>query len=44
MELTPVPEPNIDVAVDELDRGMSLPFMKDDDDEVDEYGLEGLRW
>lgn len=37
------PEPKKDVVEEELDRGMSRPFMKEFEDDEDENGLDGLR-
>ena len=33
-----------DDAEVEHERGISFPFMNDDDDDVDEYGLDGFRY
>ena len=39
----PPPELKYDDAEEEQERGINLPFMKEDDEEVDEYGVEGFR-
>lgn len=46
MDLEPSPLPELlrnEEADDEHDRGISFPFINDDDDEDDEYGLDGFR-
>ena len=40
----PPPELKYDDAEVEHERGISFPFMNDDDDDVDEYGLDGFRY
>lgn len=46
MDLEPSPLPELlrnEEADDEHDRGISFPFINEDDDEDDEYGLDGFR-
>lgn len=43
--LSPPPElKNDDDAVEEHERGISFPFMNEEDEEEDECGVEGFRW
>lgn len=42
-EPSPPPELKYEDAEVEQERGMSRPFINEEDEEVDEYGVEGFR-
>lgn len=41
---SPPPELKYEDAEEEQERGMSRPFINEDDEEVEEYGVEGFRY
>jgi hypothetical protein len=44
LEPVPLPEPYNAVPEDETERGISLPFMNDEEEDAEEYGVDGFRW
>lgn len=40
---SPPPELKYEDAEEEQERGISLPFINEEDEEVEEYGVEGFR-